>query len=66
MKPWCFVDDKTKEHCNIPKCAEQMWLYIIISFVLILGFIISSVVFVCYRRTKKQGMTNIQNVSMKF
>ncbi|XP_055382066.1 tyrosine-protein kinase transmembrane receptor Ror isoform X2 [Condylostylus longicornis] len=69
-RPWCFVGDKSFEklieHCEIPKCAEQMWLYIIISLVALMGFILTIVIIICYKKSKKPPMANIQNVNSSF
>lgn len=67
-QPWCYVDnnqslDKAFEHCDIPKCSEKMWLYIIVSFVAVATIIIIVVSICCCKKYKKRGMTNIQNVS---
>lgn len=69
LQPWCYVDnsqsmEKNIEHCDIPKCSEKMWLYIIVSFVGVATIIIIVVSICCCKKYKKRGMTNIQNVSV--
>ncbi|XP_037051223.1 tyrosine-protein kinase transmembrane receptor Ror [Bradysia coprophila] len=68
-QPWCYVDsnqslDKATEHCDIPKCSEKMWLYIILSFVGVAIIIIIVVSICCCKKYKKRGMTNIQNINL--
>lgn len=64
MQPWCYIDKhKTIEYCNITKCAEKMWLYIIAG-TLILGMsLFLLVIILCCRKCKRKGVSNIQNVS---
>ncbi|XP_030383320.1 tyrosine-protein kinase transmembrane receptor Ror [Scaptodrosophila lebanonensis] len=65
--PWCFVDDTSFERiiepCNIPKCAEKMWLNAILITAAALFFIVAifSVVFI--KRKKAYGMRNIRNIN---
>lgn len=64
-KPWCFVDSKkTIEFCAIPKCADRMWLYIIVVFVGLATILVLIIVIVFYKKFKKSQTTNIQNVSI--
>lgn len=64
-KPWCFIDNKkTIEFCAIPKCADRMWLYIIIVFVGLATLIVLIIAIVFYKKFKKSETTNIQNVSI--
>lgn len=67
MQPWCYIDkQKTIEYCNITKCAEKMWLYIIAG-TLILGLsLFLFVIILCCRKCKRKGVSNIQNVSLSF
>lgn len=62
-QPWCYIDRaKTVEYCQISKCAEKMWLYII-SGTLISGVSLFLLVVVfCCRKCKTKGVSNIQNV----
>jgi receptor tyrosine kinase-like orphan receptor 1 len=61
--PWCFVDRaKTVEICKIPKCADKMWFYIIISFIGIATFIMLFVIVLCCKKFRKPTVANIQNV----
>lgn len=67
--PWCFVDnnlgslEKSIELCAIPRCSDQMWLYVIIGFVGFFSIIITIITFCCCKRYRKQAsMSNIQNV----
>lgn len=72
-EPWCFVDRSTtdqstvvhdivREMCNIEKCSDKMWLYIISTFILFGLVIIIVTTILCCRKYRKRGMTNIQNV----
>ncbi|KAJ6641007.1 Tyrosine-protein kinase transmembrane receptor Ror, partial [Pseudolycoriella hygida] len=69
VQPWCYVDnsqslEKVIEHCNIPKCSDKMWLYIIVSFIGVAIIIIIVVSICCCQKYKKRGMTNIQNINL--
>lgn len=66
-QPWCYIDkQKTIEYCNITKCAEKMWLYIIAG-TLILGMSLFLIVIIlCCRKCKRKGVSNIQNVRQVF
>lgn len=65
-KPWCFVDDKSfekiMEPCNIPKCSDNIWLYIFLTIVTVSGLLLIYVVLVLSRRRRGNEMTSIQNV----
>ncbi|XP_059622475.1 tyrosine-protein kinase transmembrane receptor Ror [Phlebotomus argentipes] len=67
-EPWCYVDnvslEKVIEPCNIPRCSERMWLYVIISFVSLAMGILCVVCLVVCRKWRKRGMTNIQNINL--
>lgn len=63
-QPWCYIDkQKTIEFCNIPKCAEKMWLYIIVGTLVSGLSLFLLVVILCCRKCKTKGVSNIQNVS---
>lgn len=75
IEPWCFVDrsstdqstdvhDIARELCNIEKCSDKMWLYIISTFIVIGLIIIIITTILCCKKYRKRGMTNIQNVSV--
>lgn len=66
-RPWCFVDDKSFEKsielCDIPKCADKMWFYIFVTIGTVIGCVIFYMVYMCMKKRREGGMTNIQNVS---
>ncbi|XP_039949267.1 tyrosine-protein kinase transmembrane receptor Ror [Bactrocera neohumeralis] len=66
-RPWCFVDDKSFEKiielCDIPKCADKMWFYIFVTIGTVIGCVIFYMVYVCVKKRREGGMTNIQNIN---
>ncbi|XP_036226416.2 tyrosine-protein kinase transmembrane receptor Ror [Bactrocera oleae] len=66
-RPWCFVDDKSFEKsielCDIPKCADKMWFYIFVTIGTVIGCVIFYMVYVCMKKRREGGMTNIQNIN---
>jgi receptor tyrosine kinase-like orphan receptor 1 len=62
-QPWCYVDRQTIELCDIPKCADKMWFIIICALALFLLFTFLFTLLVCCKKMRKQGVSNIQNVS---
>ncbi|XP_063705293.1 tyrosine-protein kinase transmembrane receptor Ror isoform X2 [Culicoides brevitarsis] len=64
-QPWCYVDkQKTIEYCNITKCAEKMWLYIIAGTLVLALTLFLIVIIICCRKCKKKGVSNIQNINV--
>lgn len=62
-QPWCYIDkQKTIEYCNITKCAEKMWLYIIAGTLILALSLFLIVIILCCRKCKRKGVSNIQNV----
>nr|XP_036226416.1 tyrosine-protein kinase transmembrane receptor Ror [Bactrocera oleae] len=66
-RPWCFVDDKSFEKsielCDIPKCADKMWFYIFVTIGTVIACVIFYMVYVCMKKRREGGMTNIQNIN---
>uniref|UniRef100_A0A182N957 Tyrosine-protein kinase receptor n=1 Tax=Anopheles dirus TaxID=7168 RepID=A0A182N957_9DIPT len=63
--PWCYVDmQKTIEYCEIPKCSERMWMYIIIGFVAVISPLFIGIAVFCCRKYRKHGVSNIQNINL--
>ncbi|XP_055537399.1 tyrosine-protein kinase transmembrane receptor Ror [Wyeomyia smithii] len=63
--PWCYVDlKKTIEFCEIQRCSERMWLYLIVSFVAFSTTIFIIVTILCCRKYRKHGVSNIQNINL--
>lgn len=71
--PWCFVDivinqsvEKVIELCDIPRCSDKMWLYVIAPFISFVLLIVVTVSVVCCRKFHKndsrEGISNIHNV----
>lgn len=71
--PWCFVDivinqsvEKVIEMCDIPRCSDKMWLYVIAPFISFLVLLMVTVSIVCCRKFRKndsrEGISNIHNV----
>lgn len=62
-QPWCYIDRaKNVELCNIPKCAEKMWLYIIMGTLISGLSLFLIVVILCCRKCKTKSVSNIQSV----
>ncbi|XP_022250578.1 inactive tyrosine-protein kinase transmembrane receptor ROR1-like [Limulus polyphemus] len=58
-QPWCFVADPQarKEMCEIPKCVDYLWLYILlptIVVVTVIGFLLG---FWCMKRRNKPSLS---------
>ncbi|XP_058831666.1 tyrosine-protein kinase transmembrane receptor Ror [Topomyia yanbarensis] len=65
VAPWCYVDlKKTIEFCQIQKCSDRMWIYLIVGFVVFVATIIISISVVCCKKFKKHGVSNIQNINL--
>lgn len=65
-QPWCYIDrTKNIELCNISKCAEKMWLYIIMGTLISGLSLFMIVVILCCRKCKTKGVSNIQSVSLQ-
>uniref|UniRef100_A0A182K1U4 FAD-binding PCMH-type domain-containing protein n=1 Tax=Anopheles christyi TaxID=43041 RepID=A0A182K1U4_9DIPT len=63
--PWCYVDmQKTIEYCDIPKCSDRMWMYIIIGFVAVISPLFIGIGVFCCRKYRKHGVSNIQNINL--
>ncbi|KAL9699926.1 hypothetical protein quinque_003367 [Culex quinquefasciatus] len=63
--PWCYTDlKKTIEFCEITKCSDRMWLYLIVGFVAFSTVIVLVVTIVCCRKYRKHGVSNIQNINL--
>lgn len=66
--PWCFVDSSREriiELCDIPKCADKIWIAIVgTTAAIILIFIIIFAIILFKRRTiMHYGMRNIHNIN---
>lgn len=72
--PWCFVDivinqsvEKVIEMCDIPRCSDKMWLFVIAPFISLVLLLMITVSIVCCRKFRKNdsrdGISNIHNVS---
>ncbi|XP_017005784.2 tyrosine-protein kinase transmembrane receptor Ror [Drosophila takahashii] len=66
--PWCFVDSSREriiEPCDIPKCADKIWIAIAgTAAAIILIFIIIFAIILFKRRTiMHYGMRNIHNIN---
>ncbi|KAI4496336.1 hypothetical protein M0804_000146 [Polistes exclamans] len=56
LQPWCFVDANNrmqKEFCHIPKCVENLWIYAVVGFVLMGGFVTIIICYCCCYRSRK-------------
>ncbi|XP_075151765.1 tyrosine-protein kinase transmembrane receptor Ror isoform X2 [Haematobia irritans] len=66
-KPWCFVDDtsfeKIIEPCDIPKCSENIWLYIFTTIVTITAVLLIYGFMVITKRRRCGEMTSIQHIN---
>lgn len=71
--PWCFVDivinqsvEKVIETCDIPRCSDKMWLFVIAPFISLVLLLMITVSIVCCRKFRKNdsrdGISNIHNV----
>ncbi|XP_019700649.1 tyrosine-protein kinase transmembrane receptor Ror isoform X1 [Harpegnathos saltator] len=55
-QPWCYVDVNKrmqKEFCNIPKCVENLWIYAVVGFVIMGGFVTILICYCCCYRSRK-------------
>ncbi|XP_073824727.1 tyrosine-protein kinase transmembrane receptor Ror isoform X2 [Musca autumnalis] len=66
-KPWCFVDDnsfnKVIEPCNIPRCTDNVWLYLFMAFTILTSLILTYAALVTIRRRRRTEMTSIQHIN---
>lgn len=73
--PWCYVDivinqsvEKVIELCDISKCSDKMWLYVIAPFASFTVIVFTVITIMCCRKYRKNaqrdGITNIQNVGV--
>ncbi|XP_043495673.1 tyrosine-protein kinase transmembrane receptor Ror isoform X1 [Polistes fuscatus] len=56
LQPWCFVDANNrmqKEFCHIPKCVENLWIYAVVGFVLMGGFVTIIICYCCCYKSRK-------------
>lgn len=74
--PWCYVDivinqsvEKVIEPCEIPRCPDKIWMFVIAPFISCVVLILVTVSMVCCRKFRKNdardGISNIHNVSMR-
>ncbi|XP_028969176.1 tyrosine-protein kinase transmembrane receptor Ror-like [Galendromus occidentalis] len=65
--PWCFTEGNRKEICNIPKCADYMWLYVIVPSVAAVALVSLLVSVFCIRRraSSKPPPTSLVNNSLQ-
>ncbi|XP_034669609.1 LOW QUALITY PROTEIN: tyrosine-protein kinase transmembrane receptor Ror [Drosophila subobscura] len=66
--PWCFVDSSSErfiELCDIPKCAEKIWITIAwtTGATIIVFIIFLSILLLQRRNFMHYGMSNIQNIN---
>lgn len=54
--------EKWVEDCDIPKCADRVWLSILLAFSVIVILVGGILGFLTMKRIRKRGMTDIQNV----
>lgn len=54
-QPWCYTSGPyvTKEMCNIPKCVDYLWLYILLPSIAMMALIGLLLGVVCFRRRGK-------------
>lgn len=67
MGPWCFTDGNRKEICNIPKCADYIWLYVIVPSVAAVALVSLLISVFCIRRraTSKPPPTSLVSNSLQ-
>lgn len=57
LQPWCYVDVNKRTHvefCEIPKCSEHFWTYIVVGFILFGGFVVIIFYIYCYKLKKSR------------
>lgn len=73
--PWCYVDivinqsvEKVIELCDISRCSDKMWLYVIAPFASLTVIVFTAITIMCCRKYRKNvqrdGIANIQNVGV--
>lgn len=66
-QPWCIVekDGKTeKQLCDIHKCAHKIWIYIVVTFLLLTVSIIGFIICVCYKHKSKGSASTIRDINL--
>ncbi|XP_068632434.1 tyrosine-protein kinase transmembrane receptor Ror [Battus philenor] len=66
-QPWCFVDKggkNDKQLCDIPKCAHKIWIYILVTFLLITLVIVGLVVCIYYKQKNKGNAATIRDINL--
>lgn len=65
-QPWCFVDKegKTEQYCDIPKCAHEIWKYIVIVFFLLTLIIIGFIICICCKNKLKKNATTLMDMNL--
>lgn len=64
-KPWCYVDkQRTIELCDVPKCSDRMWFLIICGLIMFTTITMCVTALVCCRKFRKQGVSNIQSITL--
>ncbi|XP_022657021.1 tyrosine-protein kinase transmembrane receptor Ror-like isoform X3 [Varroa destructor] len=65
--PWCFTEVGGKEACNIPKCADYMWLYVVVPSVAAVALISLLVSVFCIKRrtSSKPPPSSLVNNSLQ-
>lgn len=65
-QPWCFIDNdgKSKQLCDIPKCAHKIWIYIVVIFLLFSLVIVAFVICLFYRHKNKGNAATIRDINL--
>ncbi|XP_059220270.1 tyrosine-protein kinase transmembrane receptor Ror isoform X2 [Stomoxys calcitrans] len=66
-EPWCFVGEKSFEKnvelCDIPKCSDNLWMYISTTIATIACLLLIYTILFISRRRRCNEMTSIQNIN---
>lgn len=66
-QPWCLVDKEgktEKQVCDIPKCAHKIWIYILVTFLLVTAALIGFITCLCYRHKAKNNAATIRDINL--
>lgn len=67
-QPWCFVakkDNIYEQLCDIPKCSQKIWMYIICSMIGVgILFALCITIMCCRQRNSKHNTAAIRNINL--
>ncbi|KAK5638287.1 hypothetical protein RI129_012582 [Pyrocoelia pectoralis] len=63
-EPFCYLDQTRKEVCGLPKCANMIWMYLIVGGVIILIVAIIIIFSIYCHQMRKKQKTRLQNMNV--